>query len=166
MQFVTCAICNTYNLQQIQFASCAINNTCNLQHMQFATLAIYNTYKTNQLDETDRRISWKEQLDRPAGWTGWTDQLDGPVLYTWSHGQWPVRILEDWPFSLSQLPSLTKALFFRVRGQNINFVEKNYCSPKWCFVWPSNFFNRIFSEIQFWWKCALWSQKHKFLSNE
>ena len=29
-----------------------------------------------------------------------------------------------------------------------------------------NFYNVIFSETQFWWNYAPWSQKHKFLSNE
>ena len=46
--------------------------------------------------------SWTNQLDGPAGQTSWTDQLDGPAGQTSSFylKPWPVRILEDYPFSL------------------------------------------------------------------
>ena len=55
MQFLTCAICktcnlqtltisNTCNLQHVQFATCAICNMCNLQHVQFATHGICNKW--------------------------------------------------------------------------------------------------------------------------
>ena len=43
-----------------------------------------------------------DQLDGSAGRTSWTDQLDGPAGQTSSFylKPWPVRIFEDFPFSL------------------------------------------------------------------
>ena len=48
------------------------------------------------------RTSWKDQLYRPAGRTSWTDQLDRSAGQTSSFylKPWPVRIFEDFPFSL------------------------------------------------------------------
>ena len=56
----------------------------------------------DQLDEPAGRTSWMDQLDGPAGWTSWTDQLNGPAGQTSSLylKPWPVRIFEDFPFSL------------------------------------------------------------------
>ena len=42
--------------------------------------------------------------------------------------------------------------------------KKNYCSPYGCFVWPSNFFNALFSETQFLRKYAPWSQNHSAMN--
>ena len=102
VQFATCVICNTCNLHYVKFAECAIGNTCNLQHIQLLTCVISNTCKANQLDGSAIWISWTDKLDRPAGQTSWTDQLDGPAGRTSSLylKSWPVRIFEDWPFSL------------------------------------------------------------------
>ena len=46
--------------------------------------------------------SWTDQLDGPAGWTSWTEQLDGSAGWTsfFYLKPWPVRIFEDFPFSL------------------------------------------------------------------
>ena len=57
---------------------------------------------TDQLDRPAGRTSWTDQLDGPAGRTSWTDQLDGPAGQTSSFylKPWPVRIFEDFPFSL------------------------------------------------------------------
>ena len=56
----------------------------------------------DQLDEPAGQTSWTDQLNRPAGRTSWKDQLDGPAGQTSSFylKPWPVRILDDWPFSL------------------------------------------------------------------
>ena len=57
---------------------------------------------TDQLDRSAGRTSWTDHLDVPAGQTSWTDQLDGPAGRTSSFylKPWPVRIFEDYPFSL------------------------------------------------------------------
>ena len=83
---------------------------------------------TNQLDRLAGRTSWMDQLDGPAGRTSQTDQLDRPTGRTsWTNQlnrpaertsqtylldrsagrtssfylkPWPVRIFEDFPFSL------------------------------------------------------------------
>ena len=48
---------------------------------------------------SQRRI---QKTDGPAGQTSWTNQLDGPAGQTSSFylKPWPVRIFEDYPFSL------------------------------------------------------------------
>ena len=48
------------------------------------------------------KICWTDQLDRPSGQTSWTDQLDRSAGQTSSFylKPWPVRIFEDFPFSL------------------------------------------------------------------
>ena len=48
------------------------------------------------------QTNWTDQLDRPARRTSWTDQLDRPAGVTSSFylKPWPVRIFEDYPFSL------------------------------------------------------------------
>ena len=57
---------------------------------------------TDQLNRLAGRTSRTDQLDGPAGRTSWTDQLVGPAGWTSSLylKPWPVRIFEDWPFSL------------------------------------------------------------------
>ena len=57
---------------------------------------------TDQLDGPAGQTSWTDQLDGPAGRTSWTNQLDGPAGQTSSFylKPWPVRIFEDYPFSL------------------------------------------------------------------
>ena len=57
---------------------------------------------TDQLDRSAGQTSWTDQLDGPAGRTRWTNQLDGPAGQTSSFylKPWPVRIFEDFPFSL------------------------------------------------------------------
>ena len=57
---------------------------------------------TDQLDGSAGRTSWTDQLDGPAWQTSWTNQLDGPAGQTSSFylKPWPVRIFEDYPFSL------------------------------------------------------------------
>ena len=47
----------------------------------------------------------------PAGRTRWTDQLDRPVHFIWSLGQFAYSKIFLSVFTLSQLPSLTNALF-------------------------------------------------------
>ena len=101
MQFATCAICNTCNLQHMQFAIRAIGKICNLQRMPIATRA-WQISLMDQQDGSARRISWTDQLDKPADQTSWMDQPDGPAgqyssLYL---APWSVRIFEDWPVSL------------------------------------------------------------------
>ena len=58
--------------------------------------------QSDHLDRPAGRTSWTDQLDRPAGRTSWTDQLDRPAGRTSSFylKPWPVRIFEDFPFSL------------------------------------------------------------------
>ena len=59
-----------------------------------------------------------ERLDGSAGQTNWMDQLDGPVLFTSSLDQFAYSKINKIDLSvctLSQLPSPTKALFFKVQ---------------------------------------------------
>ena len=85
----------------------------------YINVVSFNNYLTDQLDGPARRTSCTDQLDGPAGQTCWTDQLDGPAGRTsWTDQladqldrpagrtssfylkPWPVRIFEDFPFSL------------------------------------------------------------------
>ena len=88
---------------------------------------------TDQLDGPPGRTTWTDQLDGPARRTSWMDQQDRPVLFIWSLGQFAYSKTILSVCTLSQLPSPTKALFFRWdrvfgRGFQVNFwVFWLYC---------------------------------------
>ena len=82
------------------------------------------TFYTDQLDVPVGWTRWTDQLDGPAGQTRWTDQLNGPVLFTWSLGQFAYLKIDV--SVLSQLPSLTKALFFYGFPDLITRIESLY----------------------------------------
>ena len=48
------------------------------------------------------KTSWMDQLDGSAGQTSWTDKPDRPAgrISSFYLKPWPVRLVEDFPFSL------------------------------------------------------------------
>ena len=97
----------------------------------------------DQLHGSAGRISWTDQMDRPAGWTSCTDQLDRPAGRTSSLclKPWPIRIFEDWPFSLYIVAASesNEGLFFKwsypFADWNILFsIKKIPNTDKWSFL--------------------------------
>ena len=103
-----------------------------MQIYKFEILQLCNL--TGLLDRPAGWTSWTDQLNGSAGEISWTDQLDRPAGRTSSLylKPWPVRIFEDWPFSLSQLPSPTKALFLNGLSEiNINRINTLLLEKLW-----------------------------------
>ena len=60
------------------------------------------TCKMQCVNGSASQTGWMDQLDTPAKQTSWTDQMDRPAGWTSSFylKPWPVRIFEDFSFSL------------------------------------------------------------------
>ena len=134
------------------------------------------------------RTSWTDQLDGPAGQTSLTNQLDGPAGQTSSFylKPWPVRIFEDYPFSLYIVAASEsdEGLVFsgqKFFGPKIFFGFKIFFQPKFfsdpnffctqiffrtqiffqtqIFYWPKRIFGFIFFQTQ----NDVWREKTKLL---
>ena len=86
--------------------------------------------------------------------TSWTDQLDRPVFFTWSLGQFAYSMIDLSVCTLSQIPSLTQALFilwvdisyaFMWNGFNIfdmSYIIRWYDSITSCLRWEESLTNQ------------------------
>ena len=77
-----------------------------MQHVRCVNGSASYTIWTYQLDRPAKQTSLIDHLNGPAWLTSWTDQLNGLAGQTsWMTSSfylklWPVRIFEDFPFSL------------------------------------------------------------------
>ena len=102
---------------------------------------------TDQLDGSGGRIIWMDQLDGPAGQTSWTDQLDGSVFYTWSLGHFAYSKIDLSVCTLSQLPSLKKALF-HIRNPYL-LPDSESRSQLWKIIWAYSGISEPWKNILF-----------------